>query len=714
MADRQLNYRISVDSSAGTAGIRDFSRTVTSELRKADRSLDDTTTAAQRVAQTLGGLADQADTELRQAAAAADALATAMGPDMAAKLGRNGIAQAVGDLNRMGLSFEEIEADADQLVASLRRIDDVQTAAVDQGLGNLGGKLNEVEGATRGANSALANMIGNSTQSLAGLGGVVGDIGVALGQMGEYAADAALDGAGLGASLRSMAGVAGPIGGLAVAMKLVSETMDARARSAATEAAQMERLEDAYTAAGDAAEAYADALRDAGEVMVTLDRNASAAEAGGFLGAISKWGRTTVFAPLIDGLSGAAEQVGLFGKATADIAPLLAQAGASVEQWTAAVMGGNQGYGDFAAALANTTLSVEDQRKILDGLTDAQRDNTAAKRNAAAFEGVFGDAVDDTTDALTDAEIAEKRRQRALEAGEAATQRAIDQAEAEADAREAAAQAAQDQADALNEQVDAAMRTADSQLAATDAFVRFGEVLADNKSSADDVRDAAVNLAKANAQLAENQATAAGRIQTATQRLDGQNASLLSTARTAKGAARDAILGYIAVLNGIPPEVLTELLPDLDEISLEEAIARLNGASATRTATIEADAQTDQAKRDLDALTAPQSMDVFVRYKRASSEPGRTSPGLPIPTAAPVPAGRRLGAGDDEPVAAAAASPVGTLPPLVIDVPVATGPTSLTLDMRGAIMGSRADIVRTVRAATRDGIRLAGRRGMSP
>ena len=133
MAGRDLNYRISVDASAGTAGIRDFSRAVSRELRGVDQSLDDTTTASQRVARALGDMADQAETELRQASRAADALGRALGPELAARMGRDGIAEKVGDLNRLGLSFEEIEADAEQLAAAIKRIDDVQVSAVDQG-----------------------------------------------------------------------------------------------------------------------------------------------------------------------------------------------------------------------------------------------------------------------------------------------------------------------------------------------------------------------------------------------------------------------------------------------------------------------------------------------------------------------------------------------------------------------------------------------------
>src|SRR4029450_735810 len=219
MPGKDLNYRITVDQAAGASGLRDLPLTVATELRKVDSALQDTGTASQRAAQLLNSMADAAATELGQAKRAADALAQAWGPEMAAKLGANGIAQAVGDLNRMGVAFADIETDATELAAAISRVDQVQTDAIDQGLGNVGGKLREVRGEADQSRSVLANMAGNSAQSLGALGGVVGDLGVGIGQIAEYATEGNI-------RLGNLAQVAGPMAMLALATQAFSSVLE--------------------------------------------------------------------------------------------------------------------------------------------------------------------------------------------------------------------------------------------------------------------------------------------------------------------------------------------------------------------------------------------------------------------------------------------------------------------------------------------------------
>ena len=74
------------------------------------------------------------DAELREAAAAADALRVALG-DAGDQFDAN---QVVADLNRMGVSFDEIRADADKFAATLREVDDIRVRQINDGLDDIG------------------------------------------------------------------------------------------------------------------------------------------------------------------------------------------------------------------------------------------------------------------------------------------------------------------------------------------------------------------------------------------------------------------------------------------------------------------------------------------------------------------------------------------------------------------------------------------------
>ena len=208
MASKDLTYKIGVDSSQGVSGVKQFSSAVKRELKSIEGDFDDTATAGQKVATVLSAMAKDLDTELDRAAQAADALRAALGEDLASKADVGAI---VGDLQRMGLSFEEIVVDADKLATSFKELDQVQVKGLDSGLGGVNTKMGELQRSAGGSRSVLANMVGNTTQDLGALAGVAGSAGVAIGQMGEYMADAAGEGEGFGSVLKNFGTVAVPL-----------------------------------------------------------------------------------------------------------------------------------------------------------------------------------------------------------------------------------------------------------------------------------------------------------------------------------------------------------------------------------------------------------------------------------------------------------------------------------------------------------------------
>jgi hypothetical protein len=143
--------------------------------------------------------------EAKKTEAAAEALGQALGPQLAAKADLTGM---VSDLQRMGLTLDEVTADADRLATTIK-----ETGA-GSGLRGLDGELKS----TASSASVLSNTIGNTTQDLAGMAGITGTAGVALGQMGEYMSDAVAGGQSLSSVVGSFAKVAGPIAVLTAAV----------------------------------------------------------------------------------------------------------------------------------------------------------------------------------------------------------------------------------------------------------------------------------------------------------------------------------------------------------------------------------------------------------------------------------------------------------------------------------------------------------------
>src|SRR5262245_10589133 len=215
MASRTLDYRIDVDASGGVRGLKQFSSAAKAELRTVDESLADTSTAGETVARVLSDMADTIEAELKGSAQAADALATALGPELAA---RTDIDKIVADLKKMGLSFEDIEGDADQLAASIKKLDQVGTGQLKPKLDETADAVHKVGTESDQTGSVLANMAGNTAGELADIAGVGGVAGQAIGQLAEYATEG-------GIGLKSLVNLGGPMAGLALATQAVSTYM---------------------------------------------------------------------------------------------------------------------------------------------------------------------------------------------------------------------------------------------------------------------------------------------------------------------------------------------------------------------------------------------------------------------------------------------------------------------------------------------------------
>jgi len=696
---RDLNYRITVDAAAGTAGIRDFSRAVNRELRSVDQSLDETGTNAQRVARALGDMADQAETELRAASRAADALGRALGPELAARMGQDGIAEKIGDLNRMGLSFEEIEADAEQLAAAIKQVDAVQVSAVDQGLGNLNGRLREARENADQSRSVLANMVGNSTQSIAGLGGVVGDLGVGLGQLGEYATEGGIGMAGL-------ASVAGPMAGLALVTAAVGKYMKVIAE---TKAFNEDRVRGF-------AEALEDAAVSAGELQDIL--------AGGE-------DPTSLMARI--------------GSQTKDVEDSVRAVIGTFEDFNTIVQGGADEFNRWAAGQLAAAAAAGATEEELRNLDAAMQQGLRTTQANSAVALALGDGYTDVVDAAFAAGAAIRQKGDAeREAGRdaefygAATEDATEATRDLTDAEKEAVAATLEQVGALTaavtalgEMADARRAAADSTFAARDAERDFLEQLKttaeqittapgmtqENAAALDELALAAGRAADSQVQLQKDSMASMGATQDATDAQRTWNASMVTSARTTDGPMRQAIINYIAQVNGIPPEKVSEILADPRYDTIDAAATALDEAAAPRDAAILADANTTAAEGDINYAARNRETTINVKATGLSTLLNNlaliaavTGAGRTASTASSAGRGVRALPRGAEAEAAPAAGVTAAAAPLYIDVPGPGATAPVTVDMRGAILGSRYDVVRTVRDAVRDGVRLAGSR----
>lgn len=403
--------------------------------------------------------------------------------------------------------------------------------------------------------------------------------------------------------------------------------------------------------------------------------------------------------------------------------PLLTQATSLVGELAKGLPGGDQqsifnvfGSDKSRADMADTVAAAHG---AITAVTDWTKINEGAARAASAQADLFDPltvALDDTADAYdrshTSGSAWMDLSDRAAEQNQRIADLMTEQSKAIVDALEA-------EADALNGQVDAATSAADAQLTVNDAMTAFADTLKDSESTVSDRQKAAIDLAKSTQDLHDKQAAANGVIRTSTERLDDQNQSLLATARTADGPARDAILAYTADLNDIDPLVETQIKAAIDAGDLDTANRLLAEASAPRTAAVKADADTAAAATEMAELAKPRTSTVTANVvvngvRNLGGGKFQLANGIVVQSVPPPAAGGGESApgvtpfGPGAPAVPAAAAIGGGGMSATVGVTAVV--PAVTVNVNTAVIGNRFDVARAVRGATRDGIRLAGRR----
>lgn len=417
---KSLTYEIGIDAGDAVGSLKTFSNAVKSAMRDVESELDDGATAGEKLAAALDQIGSRTKEEFASAATAAEE----MGRALKAAGSSLDVADVLPQLQRLGLSFDEVTQDADKLAVALKDLDDVKATGLkdlDATAPGLASKLDDVNKSADSSRNALANMVGNSVQDVTGLGGA---LGVALGQLAEFGTDAKLAGEGLGSVFKGLAGVAAPIAGLALATQALGAVTSRFGDSQKRTTASVEAWENALDSSGSATENYADSLRDLGKVTLDVTRSQSGL-ANVTAELDSNWYSTGAGVHFLTQLLGASNDE------TKDLTKTLNQAGVSVDRWAELAAGGADEAERFATFLESTNLSADEQKDILTGLSQAQEDHAKASKNDAAANKFFGESSEEKTARLEEEKRALEEASKAEdEATQAAKEHAIALSEA--------------------------------------------------------------------------------------------------------------------------------------------------------------------------------------------------------------------------------------------------------------------------------------------
>lgn len=241
-----------------------------------------------------------------------------------------------------------------------------QLKAVNSRLDDLQGGFKNVTTSGTQSRSVLANLAGNSAQDLGELGGVVGSLGVGVGQLAEYAVDGNI-------KMKELAKVAGPMAGLAATMFLIQSAMATLAKKDAWRKEQVE--------------SYAKAVEEVGVGVGAIERHLREIDDLSFFdeGGITDW-----FMGGDSSIPSVAADLGLYGF--------------TVRQVTGYIAAGEEGVQAFDAALEAANVPASVQGDLLKWMREQQEAYTTATAGAAAESAFFATTQESANEALAAAQ----------------------------------------------------------------------------------------------------------------------------------------------------------------------------------------------------------------------------------------------------------------------------------------------------------------------
>jgi hypothetical protein len=315
--------KIPIDIDIGVKGQKDVEN-LNKALSKTEDALDDVESAGAGFAKKMIADADKLEAKFNDAKRSAELLGNAIGPELAAKIGQNKLETIALDMQKVGLSSDMVEADIDQLAASIKHLDEIgdRMGGPQKGLKDIGDAADKAQGSSAAASTAIGG-IGNSITELPGAG-ALGPVAESFGMLAENA----LEG---DANVRQLGTALGVMGGTAVVMWGVSKAMASIAESKAFHAEQ--------------AQSFADAIEEVGEGVGAVNKVLS--ETRGIVG----------------------RSGGIFGsgvlEGTKDVTEQLINAGVSFDEFASAVADGGPALDLVTGKLRDKKKALEDEQLAL-------------------------------------------------------------------------------------------------------------------------------------------------------------------------------------------------------------------------------------------------------------------------------------------------------------------------------------------------------------
>lgn len=510
--------KIPIDIELNTRAAQQSAKQLNKELQGTEDSLGDVESAGKTMARAIQMQADDMIREIDDTRRAVDALERALGPDFTADP-----TDVVAELKKVGLTAQEIEVDAEDLAAAIRRIDDVKVSANDAGFDDLNKVITDTE--TKGKASSVAiGGIGGSVSELPGVGNL-GAIAESMGQLAEGALEGDIN-------TKQLVGTIGALAGTAAAMYVINKVMTSMSETKAFHKEQVNAYKDAIVDAGSAADGLLNTLREARDIKF---REKS-----------------------YDFLGGLIENTSTADQAMYDL-------NVTVEDFVAAATGSKADLDAFIESIKmasivdendssmidyNATLEAQDD--IISAVTQSYNDNQEALKAAEVEQALYGKTAEDT------AKSQDKNKK--------STQDATDAINAQREATDAAIAS-----NLAHINSDLGYR---NQVADTAEAIRVSKETTDDASTAvdeyaqaqRDAEGAVYAQADAAVQLATDQAAAYGVTLTQTEQAKIYKAELEKLVGTLDGPAKEAVQGYIDGLKGIPTTINTRVTASIPNV----------------------------------------------------------------------------------------------------------------------------------------------------
>jgi len=342
---RNVEINLDLESRDAQRRVKDLAR----DIGGLDDEMGDVESAGKKMARALEQSADDMIDEIDATKRAVEQLEQALGPGF-----DTDTREVVADLKQLGLTAADIEADAEELAAALKRAGDVKVHATENGFDDLGQAVGSVREETGRTKDTMSGFIGGTVGELPGISNALGPVAEGLGQLTEGALSGEV-------AMKQLVGAGLAMGAAGLAVQFVVKNFEKMAAIKAWRTEQVDALAEAIYETGDAAEALLDTLAKTGKIEVK----------------------------------------GIFNDVE-DITSTLARAGVTADDWADAVQGGAEALDTMGAELVSAGIGGRDAADVLFGLRTAQEDFADATEDSTERTAVFGDATEDTTDAAGD------------------------------------------------------------------------------------------------------------------------------------------------------------------------------------------------------------------------------------------------------------------------------------------------------------------------